>query len=291
LSDITPTDVAAFVTAQQRAGYKGWTVKGHLAALSGVFKYAGRHLGFAGTNPVALLDRVERPKLDDERPKRVLGRDELDRLIAAVDEPYRLIFEMTAETGARLGEALGLVWENVDLEKQTIKFTHQLGRGGERVPLKTERSRRTIEVTPDLVAKLREAKIHASRSGDHDFVFVAPRSGRPHDHRNVAGRVLARAVKRGGLEAVERDGDEVEPAPTFHNLRHSHGSALIAAGWDIEEVSARLGHADVSITMRTYVHEYEAARRSDDRRNRLTALYSRAEQTETSGADVVPLRK
>ena len=86
--------------------------------------------------------------------------------------------------------------------------------------------------------------------------------------------MLARAVAAAGLEAVERDGKLVEHAPTFHNLRHSHGSALIAAGWDIEEVSARLGHANVATTMRAYVHEYEASRRSDDRRNRLAVLYS-----------------
>jgi len=51
--------------------------------------------------------------------------------------------------------------------------------------------------------------------------------------------VLARTVKKAGLEAVERDGYVVEHALTFHNLRYSDGSALIAAGRDIEEVSAR----------------------------------------------------
>jgi hypothetical protein len=53
--------------------------------------------------------------------------------------------------------------------------------------------------------------------------------------------VLARTVKKAGLEAVERDGYVVEHALTltFHNLRYSDGSALIAAGRDIEEISAR----------------------------------------------------
>ena len=84
--------------------------------------------------------------------------------------------------------------------------------------------------------------------------------------------MLARAVKRAALDAVVRDDSVVEPAPTFHNLRHSHGSALIAAGWDIEEVSARLGHANVGTTKRAYVHAYEAARHSLQRRSSLTAL-------------------
>jgi hypothetical protein len=46
-----------------------------------VFKYATRHLGFVGTNPVALLDRVERPSIEDELPTRILTPDELRRLL------------------------------------------------------------------------------------------------------------------------------------------------------------------------------------------------------------------
>jgi integrase len=289
LTHITPADVAAFVTTQQGRGLKGWTVKGQLTVLSAVFKYAGRHLGYTGTNPVTLLDRVERPGTADERPKRTLSADELRRLLADVDEPYRLVFELAAETGARLGEVLGLVWGDVSLDAQTVSFAYQLGKRGERVALKTKRSRRCVEITPALVASLRAARVAASASGEHDFVFVT-RTGRPHDHRNIGGRVLARAVKRAGLEAVERDGQVLEHAPTFDNLRHSHGSALIAAGWDLEEVSARLGHANVATTMRAYVHEYEAARRSDDRRNRLAALYGSADAPSDAVVTALPVK-
>jgi integrase len=219
----------------------------------------------------------------------VLTPEELRRLLAAVSDPYRLIFELAAETGARLGEALGLVWGEVDLDAQTVTFTHQLDRQGKRVALKTARSRRCIEVTPGLVAKLRTAKLAASASGDHDYLFVT-RAGTPHDHRNVAGRVLRRAVQRAGLEALERDGQIVEHAPTFHSLRHTHGSALIAAGWDIEEVSARLGHANIGTTQRIYVHAYDAARRSEQRRSRLTAMYETEQQATGSSVTTLPVR-
>jgi integrase len=40
----------------------------------------------------------------------------------------------------------------------------------------------------------------------------------------------------------------------FHDLRHTHASGLIAAGSSIKAVSRRLGHADVSITLRVYAH-------------------------------------
>jgi Phage integrase family len=73
--------------------------------------------------------------------------------------------------------------------------------------------------------------------------------------------------------AETRAGTVVKPALTMHSLRHSHGSALIAAGWDIEEVSARLGHRDTITTARAYVHAYESARRSSARTARLEAMY------------------
>jgi integrase len=134
---------------------------------------------------------------DDEKPKRILSPDELARLLQSVDPAYRLIFELEAETGARLGEVLGLTWQDIDLEDETITFAAQLDRNGQRQQLKTKRSRCVLEVTPSLVAKLREHKLAQALSGPHDLVFVG-RTGRGHDHRNIGGRVLARAVKREG---------------------------------------------------------------------------------------------
>jgi integrase len=284
MTDITPSDVAAYVTAKQAEGLKGWTIKGRLTVLSSVYSYAARHLGLVGVNPCSLLDRVERPSSDDERPKRILTADELARLLAAVEDDWRPLFTLAAETGGRLAEVLGLTWQDIDLESQTIAFTHQLDRTGQRVQLKTKRSRRVLEVTPSLVSTLRRVKLASARSGPHDLVFTT-KLGTPHDHRNVGGRVLSRAVKRAGLGAVERGGEVVSPAPTTHSLRHSHASALIAAAWDIAEVSARLGHSSIATTTRIYVHQFDSARRTDERRSRLNALYGSTVEAPVEATD------
>jgi integrase len=47
------------------------------------------------------------------------------------------------------------------------------------------------------------------------------------------------------------------PQITFHSLRHSHASALIAAGIDVVTVSKRLGHASPALTLSTYSHLFE----------------------------------
>jgi integrase len=273
MSDITPSDVAAYVSIKQSEGQKGWTIKGQMTVLGAIFNYSARHLGLVGTtNPVSLLDRVERPSSDDESEQRILTGDELGRLLSAIEDDYRPVFALAAESGGRLSEVLGLVWSEINFEAQTVNFTHQLGRDGKRHLLKTKQSRRVLEVTPSIIATLRKLKLASARSGDHDFVFLS-RAGTAHDQRNIGGRVLSRAVKRSGLEAVERDGEIIVPAPTFHDLRHTHASALIAQGWDIAEVSARLGHSSVATTLRIYAHQFDQANRSDERRSRLTALY------------------
>ncbi len=52
------------------------------------------------------------------------------------------------------------------------------------------------------------------------------------------------------------------PKITFHSLRHSHASALIAAGIDVVTVSRRLGHASPALTLKTYSHLFT---NSDDK--------------------------
>ena len=254
LTAIGPTELAAWVASAQADGFAARTVQQQLSVLSAIFTYAARHLGFAGTNPVSLLDRVERPQGDDTE-KRILTTDELAVVVAG-----GLIFELAAETGMRQGEILGLAWGDVDLEAQTIAVRFQLQRATvERVPLKTGRSRRTIEATPQLVAKLRAHKL-ASPPGE--FVF-ATRTGTPIGHRNIR-RSFDRLVV-----------DMPAPKPTFHSLRHTHVSQLIAAGWDVAEIATRIGDT-IETLMGTYAHEFDSAKRSADRRDRLAELYGTA---------------
>src|SRR5258707_1983661 len=180
MSAIAPADVAVYVAGKK--DLKGWTVKGHLTVLSALYRYAIRHLGLATPNPVAMLDNMERPKTDDKKEARVLAPDELARLIGSVSARHRLIFRLAAETGGRLSEVLGLAWGDVDLKAQTITFAFQLDRKGNRVPLKTARSRRVLEVTPALVAELRKHRLASEKTEPDCLVFVR-RTGVGHDHR------------------------------------------------------------------------------------------------------------
>lgn len=251
-------------------GYRAWTIRGTLTVAGRIFEYAQRRMRWNGQNPVRLLDNGERPR-SDQRERRILTSNELERLLAAADDRSRPIFAFAAGTGCRLGEVLGIKWRCIDLDNGTATITHQVDRRGRYVELKTKRSRRTLELPTDLVAMLRAHKIAspAQHRRPDDYVFCT-RNGTAYQHRNIAGRALARAVKRAGLD------HDPEQLPTMHSFRHGFASAWIASGGDVVELSAHLGHRDPAVTMNTYSHEFEKAARSDARRSRLDGIFGSA---------------
>lgn len=262
------------------SGYAAWSIRGALVPAGRIFDYAHRRLGWAGSNPVRGLDRRERPA-HQRKDRRILTRDELSTLLAAADEPYRTILTVAAGLGTRLGETLGLCWSDIDLDAGMASVEYQIDRSGSRVQLKTERSRRVIEMPGSVVSALRAHKLRSPHSCPDDLVFTS-RSGRPLEHRNVAQRGLRKAYEAAALEGR---------APTFHELRHAHASAWIASGGDLVELSARLGHRDPAVTAAIYSHEFEAAARSDQRRTRLDGIYgSDSESIPQETGSVVSLR-
>lgn len=246
-------------------GYRPWTIRGVLTPAGRIFDFSRRRMGWAGANPVRELERNERPA-HDPHERRILSHDELAKLIGAAAPPYRQVIATAGSLGLRLGEVLGLAWSDLDLDGGMVSVRFQIDRRGERVQLKTKRSRRVIEAPAELVTMLRAWRLATAYSSDADPVF-ASRTGQALDHRNVAQRGLARAAKDAGLDDADL------PRLTFHALRHSHASAWIAAGGDLVELSARLGHRDPSITASIYSHEFEAAARSDERTARLDGMY------------------
>ncbi len=280
LDTLTVDDVARVIEEMRATGHaKAWTIRGVLVVAGRVFDFASRRLGWAGANPVRQLDRRERPA-GDQAERRVLTGEELGRLIAAAPERVRLLLAVCAGTGCRVGEALGLRWRSLDLDGGRAALTHQFTRSGELAPLKTARSRRTIELPSTLLAALREHRLASARSGPDDYV-LATRTGRPLDHRS-AGRLLARAVRDARLDAGAL------PAPTFHSLRHTFASAWIASGGDLAALSAHLGHRDPSITASIYAHEFERAGRGEQRRQRLDSMYGPGVVAPVVARDVNP---
>jgi integrase len=267
LSSLSRIDLRALVAAERAEGLKANTITSHLAVLSAVFAFARDDLDM----PVAMprLKASERPKpADDARERRVLTDDELGRVLAAAGERERLYFRTLAETGARMGEVLGITRRRVDVAAATIAFAEQFDRYGDLAPLKTRTSRRTIEITRSLAAEL-------ALAGGPNRAFA-------HLTHASADKAWRRALNRAGVPDAQ---------PTIHDLRHTHVSGLIADGWDPVEIARRIGDT-LATTLAVYSHEFDAQRRGDQRRKALEARYDpgmathEPQQTATNGVRV-----
>jgi integrase len=254
LDQITVDDVAAFIAHMRRKGLRGSTTLTALRPLSRVLAHAARR-GAIPVNPCSQLERGERPKLDDQRPKRILTLEEMQAVIACADcELYRCLLELLISAGLRIGEALGLAVCDLDREHSLIRVEYQLGRDGDRTPLKTEESRRAIDILPRLMRRLLALVAERGAAFDPAALVFASRNGSGLE-RKVAREALKRAVKAAGIAA---------PEPSLHDLRHSHASMLIALDVPLVDVQRRLGHRKPDTTLRVYAHQWKEreARRS-----------------------------
>ena len=156
-------------------------------------------------------------------------------------------------TGARRGEIAALRWADIDLDGATVRIERSLEETKEGLRVKapkTAAGRRTVSLPAFTVAALREhrretlelrLKLRAGPLPAEHAVFGCIDGAMPAPY-TISNR-WRHAVKARKL-----------PRVTFHALRHSHASALIAAGLDVVSVSRRLGHANPALTLSVYSH-------------------------------------
>jgi integrase len=115
LDTIAVEDVAALVRELRGEGKAEWTIYGVITAANRTFRYARRRMAWHGENPVAALEKGERPVVSAAARRPIFRGDELAQTLAASREPYKTLFALGSVTGARLSECLGLVWADVEL--------------------------------------------------------------------------------------------------------------------------------------------------------------------------------
>lgn len=183
--------------------------------------------------------RVPLPRVE-KRLDKILTPDQIGDLAAAITPRYEVTVWLGALAGLRLGEALGLTKDHVDLEGRRILVVQQM-QNGVLSPLKTKASRRSVPVDDLLTSKLRD---HLKMCGVHTAdLLVTNRCRRP-VRRSSFGACFAEAVEGAGLPKGTR----------FHDLRHFYISSLVGAGVNLRVVQARAGHGSLTETADTYSH-------------------------------------
>lgn len=248
-------EVQAWHSKMRDAGLSAVTVRHAHALLRKALGDAVRH-GQLSRN-VCGLDGQRAPRVPKKKPAIVKGKqlaDVVDKLKETTIYPEAML---ALFCGLRAGEVLALTWSAVDLDRRVLRVRASVEEvAGQPLKIKkpkTEDGERQVTMPDIVVDALRDHRrqqlelrmlLGQGRPDADAVIFPGPDGG--------PGRRTALSIRWGKVaEAIGI------PAVTFHNLRHSHASQLIAAKVDIVTISARLGHADPSITLRVYSHEFE----------------------------------
>jgi integrase len=251
LQKLRPVQVHDWHTALSASGLAARTI-GHAHRVL--------HRGLARAVSLEIISRnvahtVPPPKVEAVEIA-ILSTAEIVAVLAELDgHPLHPIAALALGTGMRRGELCALAWGAIDLDGATVRVERSLeetAAGLRLKPPKTRYGRRTISLPAGVVETMRVHRrrqaeqrllLGLGRPGAADFVFTLT-DGSPYPPDKLS-RDWGNIVR-----------DRKLPAVMFHALRHSHASALIAAGLDVVTVSRRLGHGSAAITLTVYAHKF-----------------------------------
>lgn len=213
-------------------------------ALAQAFEWGAVGRNVADMVKAPRCTRYEAATLDVGQAKALLRTANRHRLGA--------LFSVALAVGVRLGEALGLRWEDIDLKRGTLSVRQTLQRVDKKLVFgepKSEKARRSISLPPMTVTTLRRYRAQQRQERlkagggwhDSDLVFTST-IGTPLDDRNVR-RAFKELLKGAQLPRIR-----------IHDLRHTCATLLLAQDVHPKVVQEILGHSQISLTLDTYSH-------------------------------------
>ena len=232
----------------------------YLSVINRIFKYAVL-MDILDSNP---FDKVIKPKSRQiQRKGNFLTKEELKEFLKLAQTATLSYFfplvHLMSYTGLRQGEALALKWSDIDFENKKITVNKTAARIKEKQTLqtpKTKNSKRVISIDPTTLSILKswkkdQIKIYFRNGkhfeGDDNFIFTNERGDWVHIHNFIP--YFKRFIADHKLKPI-----------TPHGLRHTHASLLFSAGVEPKNISDRLGHSTVQITLDLYTHITEEQR-------------------------------
>lgn len=232
----------------------------YLSVINRIFKYAVL-MDILDSNP---FDKVIKPKSrQTQRKGNFLTKEELKEFLKLAQTATLSYFfplvHLMSYTGLRQGETLALKWSDIDFENKKITVDKTATRIKEKQTLqtpKTKNSKRVISIDPTTLSILKswkkdQIKIYFKNGkhfeGDDNFIFTNERAEWVHIHNFI--RYFKRFIADQKLKPI-----------TPHGLRHTHASLLFSAGVEPKNISDRLGHSTVQITLDLYTHITEEQR-------------------------------
>jgi integrase len=256
LSELTYKDIDSFYDAQLERVTAMTVTKFH-ANISLALKYAFLK-GYISSYE-AIMKKVTRPTPDRFTGKFLKESETVELLNAAKGHKLELGVLFGAFYGLRRSELVGLRWESINFEANTITIEHTVtvaSIGGKTVIIaddttKTKSSYRTLPLIPIIRAKLLE--VQAEQEQNRKLCGKAYNKA---EGRYIYTDVMGNRIKPDYLSSefpkfLEKRGFR---RIRFHDLRHSCASLLLANGVSIKEIQDWLGHSTFKTTADIYAH-------------------------------------
>ncbi|MCX5802540.1 MAG: tyrosine-type recombinase/integrase [Proteobacteria bacterium] len=223
LEEVVREDLEAFVEHEQDRGLKITTVKTKLACIVAFLHF----LSERDIIREAVLKRKIRLKLPDTLP-RAINPSDVKKFLAVIDNARdRALILLLLRTGIRIGEALGLTLNDLDIRDRKVHLFE-----GEKNSMG-----RVVYLSDDALFALKSWLVQ--RDLKKEFVFYTQ------CHKGMcysSARILfVKYLEKAGLE---------HKGYTVHSLRHTFASELLNAGMRLECLQQLLGHHDVEVTRR-----------------------------------------
>jgi integrase len=262
LGRLTTSDIRRLEPALQQAGYSERTALHTVNLLkSALTRAVDDNVLARNPAPMARRKRLGDPDATPLEPqaRHALSPEDLAAIqrLTAADSLIALPVRVICHTGLRRGEATALRWSDVDLDgkklavRATVRVTSEKGKHIGRP--KSENSARAVHIDDGLVDALRAERARQAEVGLaagltltgewHVFPWNDPRT--PLSPTTFGGRFKAAMSQSKKYKDV-----------TPHDLRHAHGSILLAAGAPIAAIARRQGHS-VQMFLKTYAHAIE----------------------------------
>lgn len=236
------------------------TIRNYFSVLSDMLDSA-RKWGYVRSNECELVDlpKIIKTEANYYRKEEVTKIVELLSNVDGSDLKYRVAVTLALFSGMRLGEIMGLKWDDIDMDKRTVDIKrNRLYRPNKGVYVDTPKSGRSIRILTipqgaiDLLKALQRdqrkmrIKLGSKWIDTEGYVF----------HGRMGGAMFPNKPSLWWHDFQDQNGVR---RITFHQLRHTHASLLAFMDIDKMKISARLGHANLSTTMNIYTHLFEEA--------------------------------
>ena len=232
LSKIRRTDIQAAILTWKKQGLAPRTIMNHMNILRPIFEAALLE-DIIVRSPMAGI-KPPKPGMVRRNP---LTPEQCHALLATINPEYIYAIHFALATGVRWSEFANMKIRDFKPLTSMVIVTES----------KTEAGRRELPLDPEDILIISQHIADTGRNGaDADSPLFTSPNGQPLNYSNFRQRVFAPACHKAGLEEV-----------TFHDLRRTHGTMLVAEGHSVKVVQERMGHRSILTTLTYYARATE----------------------------------